>query len=202
MSPDLDKELCDKYPKIFADRYKSPQESCLAFGIECGDGWYDILDSLCYAVTYTYSTSFEVDEEDALRLGLKKNKYTDTYFYEVSPPQLIADQVKEKFGTLRFYYHLEFDPVIIELNQSGKYPDLKRIMDGYDAYFHGIVHMAETLSSRTCELSGQKGELHVSGGTRMGWYRTLNPELAKTRQDLVDREYVPVSMLPKEEEPL
>ena len=206
MSPDLDRQLCDKYPKIFADRYKTPQESCLAFGIECGDGWYDILDNLCYAVSHTYSTSFEVDEEDGKRLNIKSHQWegesAPSYYFQVNPPQLIANQVKEKFGTLRFYYHLEFDPVIIELNQSGKYPDLKRIMDGYDAYFHGIVHMAETLSSRTCELSGQKGELHVSGGTRMGWYRTLNPELAKTRQDLVDMEYVPVSMLPKEEEPL
>ena len=175
MSPELDKQLCDKYPTIFADRYKSPQESCLAFGIECGDGWYDILDTLCYAATHTYSTSFEVDEQDGKRLGLKLNTYNNAYYFPVNPPQIIADQVKEKFGTLRFYYHLEFDPVLIELNKTGKYPDIKEVMDRYYAFFDGIVHVAEVMSERTCEKTGKKGELCVRGG----WYKTLCEEKAK-----------------------
>jgi hypothetical protein len=199
MSPDLDKQLCDKYPKIFANRYKSPQESCLAFGIECGDGWYDIIDHLCDSASSMWTTSFEVDKEDAIKLAVEKNSFGG-YFVEVPAPQMVASQVKEKFGTLRFYYHLDFEPNIVELNNIGKYPDLSKIVDRYYSYFDGMVHMAEAMSARTCEMSGQKGEMHVSGGTRFGWYKTLNPELAKTRQDLVDREYVPVSMLDKEEE--
>jgi hypothetical protein len=196
MSPELDKQLCDKYPKIFADRYKSVQESCMAFGIECGDGWYDILDNLCAATNRMWSTSIEIDAEDAVKLDIKENTYGG-YFAQVPAPQMVAKQVKEKFGTLRFYYDLEFEPNIVEL--SKKYPDLEKVMDRYNAFFDGIVHMAETMSARTCEMSGQQGEMHVSGGTRFGWYKTLNVELAKTRQDLVDREYIPVSMLSKEE---
>jgi len=198
MSPDLDRQLCDKYPEIFADRYKSPQESCLAFGIECGDGWYDILDKLCAAASRVWTTSFEVDKDDAVKLAIKESSIGG-YFVEVPAPQLVADQVKEKFGTLRFYYHLEFEPNIVELGK--KYPDAAGIIDRYNSFFDGIVHMAETMSAHTCELSGLKGEMHVSGGSWGGWYKTLNTELAKTRQDLVDREYVPVSMLPKEELP-
>lgn len=199
MSPDLDRQLCDKYPKIFVDRYKSPQESCLSFGIECGDGWYNILDNLCVAASHTWSTSIEIDAEDAVKLAVKESPIGG-YFVMIPAPQVVAKQVKEKFGTLRFYYHLEYDPNVVEL--SKKYPDLKEIMNRYDAYIDGIVHMAQVISARTCELTGLHGEMHVSDGTWGGWYKTLNPELAKTRQDLVDREYVPVSMLPKEEEPL
>jgi hypothetical protein len=196
MSPELDKQLCDKYPKIFANRYKSAQESCLAFGIECGDGWYNILDNLCASANHMWSTSVEIDADDAVKLDIKENPYGG-YFAPVPAPQMVASQVKEKFGTLRFYYDLEFEPNIVEL--SKKYPDLEKVMDRYNAFFDGIVHMAETMSARTCEMSGQQGEMHVSGGTRFGWYKTLNVELAKTRQDLVDREYIPVSMLSKEE---
>jgi hypothetical protein len=113
---------------------------------------------------------------------------------------MVARQVKEKFGALRFYYHLDFEQNIVALLDSKKYPDLKEIVDRYYSYFDGMVHMAQSMSAHICELSGQKGEMHVSGGTRFGWYKTLNPELAKTRQDLVDREYIPVSMLSKQEE--
>jgi len=197
MSPDLDKQLCEKYPKIFADRYKSPQESCIAFGIECGDGWYDVIDSLCCALSRIWTTSIEIDKEDATKLAIKKSS-VGSYFLEIPVPQVIATQVKEKFGALRFYYNLEVDPNIKDLVKSNKYPALNTIMDRYYSYFDGIIHMAESISARTCELSGRKGELHVSGGNRDGWYKTLNVELAKTRQDLVDREYIPVSMLPEE----
>lgn len=202
MSPELDRQLCEKYPKIFRDRNAPMTQTCMCWGFP-GDGWYGIIDAMCRAMTYTYSTSCEIDEEDAKRLGIEPNKYSGEpprYFLDVNPPQAIADQVKEKYGTLRFYYHLEFDPVLIELNAKGKYPQLKEIMDRYSNYFDGIVHMAETLSEMTCEDTGKPGEMHVSGGSRFGWYRTLNREYAKTDAHCVDRNYVPTKDLPKDED--
>jgi hypothetical protein len=58
--------------------------------------------------------------------------------------QVIATQIKEKFGTLRFYYH------------------------GGDEYIEGIVRMAESMSATTCEVCGAHGKQR--GG---GWIRTL-----------------------------
>jgi hypothetical protein len=55
-----------------------------------------------------------------------------------------ASQVKEKFGTLRFYVHNE----------------TKEISD--------IIDKAEALSEETCELCGQTGKLIAKG-----WCRTL-----------------------------
>ena len=55
--------LIDKYPKLLGS---------LTFGIECGDGWFDLIDRLC---------------KDIMRID----------------PTTVATQVKEKFGTLRFY---------------------------------------------------------------------------------------------------
>ena len=81
MSPELDKKLCERYPKLFADRNKSPQETCMCWGFSCEDGWYWLIDNLCHSI------QAHID-------GLTP-----------TPPQVIVDQVKEKFGTLLFYFH-------------------------------------------------------------------------------------------------
>ena len=201
MKPELDKQLCEKYPKIFKNRNASQMESCMHWGLEIGEGWYDIIDVLCQAATYTYTTAIMVDEADGKRLSIAPYSYTNitTYHFYIKPPQLVADQVKEKFGTLRFYHHLEYDTVLLELEKTGKYPELKEIMNRYNAYFDGIVHFAETLSERTCEVTGLKGEMHVTGGGVSGWYKTLNCEYAKNDPFCVDRNYIPVSSLKKKE---
>ena len=59
-------------------------------------------------------------------------------------PQVVAIQVKEKFGTLRFYY------------------------DGGDTKIDGMVRMAESMSGCTCEVCGSPGE--IRGGS---WLRCL-----------------------------
>lgn len=204
MNPELTKKLYQKYPKIFADKNKSMQETCMCWGIECGDGWYHLLDVLCEALTYTYLTSVKVCEEKARVLGLKPAWTDDNgiphYSLEVKAPQVVADQVKEKYGTLRFYYHLEFDPVFQELAYGpNPEPDARATADRFTAYMDGIVHMAETLSGRTCEDTGKKGEMHVTGGCRAGWYRTLNREHAKADPEYKDHNFIPVADIPKDD---
>ena len=50
MSPELDKALCEKYPLIFANRNGDKMDTCMAWGPECGDGWYNIINTLCGAI--------------------------------------------------------------------------------------------------------------------------------------------------------
>lgn len=198
MSPELEKQLCDKYPNIFLI-----QELNTPFRFECGDGWYKVIDALCMGLTYTYTTSIRVDEEDGNRLGIEPliaihpnmNKKETLYSFEVNPPQIVASQVKEKFGTLRFYKGYRLDPILRELKESRKYPEIDTVMKSYYDYYDGIVHMAEIMSSMTCEETGKEGELHVSNGGKNGWYKTLNVEYAKANEFYVSRNYVPASSL-------
>lgn len=81
MKEQLEKPLMEKYNDIFQNRTKPMSQTCMCWGLECGDGWYSILDYLCGNLQQ-----------------IKKE-------YDV---QVIADQVKEKYGGLRFYYHLDF----------------------------------------------------------------------------------------------
>ena len=114
-------------------------------------------------------------------------------------PQVIASQVKEKFGTLRFYHYLEHNKDVTSLLETGKYPQLEKACDRFSNYVDGIIHFAETASGRTCEITGQSGELHATGGTRMGWLKVINKDYAKTY--LADHNYVPYSEIPKYEKP-
>ena len=157
---ELQKQLFDKYPKIFGDHTGSPQETCMCWGLEVGDGWYDIIDVLCQAITNTYSTSLKIDEVDAKHLGVKPYKFKDevSYIYSVNCPQVVAQQVKEKFGELRFYWQFEFNNDFKYLLETKKYPKLDIILDNFRNFIDGIVHFAEVLAESTCEETGQRGE--------------------------------------------
>jgi DNA-directed RNA polymerase subunit RPC12/RpoP len=86
MSPEKTKALQDKYPKIFGT--SDPSEPYTTYGIECGDGWYDLLDVLCRNIQHHVDWKIErIPEEE--REGF----------------QVVATQIKQKFSTLRFYYN-------------------------------------------------------------------------------------------------
>lgn len=163
MSPDLENQLFAKWPKIFRDHSKFPRESCMAFGIECDDGWWTIIDTLCEALTYGYKSGRNAKELDGV---------DEMFLYEM--PQVVADQCKEKLSSLRFYYHLEFSDEFNALAE--RFPntaeDIRRELSDY---IQGIVHFAEVASGRTCEITSKPGELYVRGG----WYKTLCAEEAE-----------------------
>lgn len=102
MSPDLDRILCERYPKIFARRDDST--SAMAWGLCCGPGWAALIDALCAQLQH------ETDVNGA--------------------PQVVATQVKEKFGELRFTTR--------EANEAQR----------------RLIKAARTLSSHTCEVCG------------------------------------------------
>ncbi len=77
MTPELDRALCERHPRIFANRH-APETLCLmGQGLAVDDGWYQLIDTLCTALQR------ETDQNGA--------------------PQVVAVQVKEKLGGLRFY---------------------------------------------------------------------------------------------------
>ena len=80
MSPELDKQLCKKYPLLFSQRNGSPKETAMCWGFDCGDGWYDLINFLCSHI------------QNHIVYGRGGER-----------PHAVVMQVKEKFGELRFY---------------------------------------------------------------------------------------------------
>ncbi len=130
MRKELDEQLVAKYPLIFKNRHGDMKETLMCWGFECGDGWYQILDSLCDQIQHYTDWNNQNFEK-----GYKQYKQV---------PQVVAVQVKEKFGGLRFYY------------------------DGGDDHISGMVRMAESWAANSCEECGAPGKTRHGG-----WIRTL-----------------------------
>ena len=126
----MDKKLQDKlfkrYPKIFVQRKLPMTQTCMCWGIECGNGWYWLIDKLCDSIQ-SY-----IDHND------KGN-------------QLEATQVKEKYGSLRFYTNGESDII------------------------HGMIWLAERMSEYICEECGSTEDVQQTEG----WIVSLCPEHMK-----------------------
>lgn len=162
MSPELEKQLIEKYPVLFRDRYKSPQETCMCWGVEFSDGWYKIFDDLC-----AYLTRLSKHE---ILLRLKDEFKTDEnkgYIY-IKQPTVTFTQVKEKYGTIRVYWIGNgvdnYDEIKDKLNDPN---DLEvQVKRYYDRVDHAI-DFTEFLSCRVCEVCGTPGKLYTNG-----WYMT------------------------------
>lgn len=158
MRKELDDALVAKYPEIFRDRYEDMQTTAMCWGFECGDGWYNLIDTLCGTIqsyitnhnnhaartTERNNAIYEYvhgNHEPLLEILKGNTKLVDWYLergiQEVPEiiPQVVATQVKEKFGGLRFYY------------------------TGGDRYISGMAILAENLAERTCEVCGAPGKL-------------------------------------------
>jgi len=137
MNEMLDKKLCEAYPKIFVNRNASVQTTAMCWGFQHGDGWYNIINNLCRCIQHHIDTTNELRE-----LLLDENPYNIQIPDFVQ--QVVAEQVKEKFGNLRFYY------------------------TGGDEFIRGLVNMAEMMTGVTCEDCGAPG--HTKGAN---WLRTV-----------------------------
>ena len=149
MKQELDKLLCERYPKMMINRNKSMMETTMCWGFECGDGWYSILNLLMSNIQHYTDWN-------------NKN-FEKGYTQYKQVPQVTLDQVKEKFGTLRFYY------------------------TGGDEHISGMVRMAESMSGVICEECGNPGERR--GG---GWIYTACDAHTKP-QDLNSDDFIETS---------
>ena len=97
-------------------------------GISCPEGWKLLLTMLCERL------QFETDNNNT--------------------PQVVADQVKEKFGILRFYYHLQFE---------GTTGDVKSA-DHSAGMIEGIIRAFEDFSSKVCAKCGSNHDIEQTKG--------------------------------------
>ena len=163
MSPQEFNEYMKKsYPKMFWEIGLPPNKSLMAFGCSVGKGWRPLLDALAS------SLQFDTD----------KNGY----------PQVWANQVKEKFGGLRFYHtivpkgkrpsglkdmlmdFLRFVTIkkvgFINLMYYKHYGTKSRgRYDQLIGEIRGKIIFAESLSYRICEKCGTMKNVDTRGGS-------------------------------------
>lgn len=133
MSPELTKRLWEDFPELYKDKDAPITRSLIPFGFECDDGWEPLIRRMSEQLTF---------------LG------------KVSGVRFTASQVKEKYGTLRFYYGCE---------GSG---------EEFSAEEHLAMDIAEAVESaaeeRESPLPMVSFELVSASSSRLYRYRSLS----------------------------
>lgn len=166
MNPNLDAILCNCYPLVFADRHKDMRTTALCWGLECGEGWYQLISNAASELEFLVEDYVKAHPEQrnpfpwfimdswyglrwsmcyplaAIRV-LKEWFQVCLGLREAEPWWPRASQIKEKYGTLRFY-----------------------LTSGTNEMYK-VVDRAEKESETTCEVCGEAGKLRDEG-----WYYT------------------------------
>ena len=143
--------LIAKFPELYVDSKKR------SLSFEIGDGWFNIIHGLSSAIqSHIDWANKQADDADEWNAMVAAGQKPDWWGDRASMPepktvperveQVVAAQVKEKFGTLRFY-----------VNGGGETVD-------------NFIRVAEHMSAVTCEECGAPGEI-----IRGGWIRVLCP---------------------------
>ena len=117
--------LFNSCPLIFRGRNLGVKQNLMYFGFECSDGWFDII--------YELSKKIERIAETMKADGLPEDEIP------------MVSQVKEKFGTLRFY------------------------MSNTTSEIQDLISQCEQSSAQACEQCGKPGTLRRTNG----WFLTV-----------------------------
>ena len=164
-------EFMSRFPILFQHCNKSMRETCMCWGISAPTGWYYILEQLCTVLEF-YNMEF-------------KDKYGVA---------IVADQVKEKFGTLRFYYTVltvDKDGMVVSRlandESDATNENRRRIATSYlEMIADQYIGEAEDLTGNTCAKCGvpldEKNKVETQG-----WITYICKECdRKIRYDEVD----------------
>ena len=136
-------DLTQRFYADFPDLY-SGNGSVILYGFECGDGWYDIIYNLSPQIAGIVSRYAKApaaaaagDKDQSSRSSNPNNADMElmTDQQTLDPRLFSAFQVKEKFGTLRFY-----------MNRATK-------------EINEVIAVAEARTETTCESCGGEGSL-------------------------------------------
>ena len=136
-SVEFDKYMMSNYADMFKNRNRQEDQKVIApmnFGFEIGSGWHHVLDSLC-----------------------KKLKIIQ----DLTGYVCIFDQIKEKFGGARFYYHIEL------MDENKRFtPEQGKEIEGI---IENLVSQYEEYCDYVCEELGT----NVDAGEKVrvgSWY--------------------------------
>jgi hypothetical protein len=160
MNEQNQQKLYTKYAPLYKGHCLPMSQTCMCWGFACGDGWFNLIDKLseylCLEWLYKKSQYDEIEgrvgqlfypdePQGSFNRIITIEQVNDARIrmLEAESAVPVATQVKEKFGTLRFY--------VMGATESQR----------------GAIEFVEMLSGSTCDVCGEPG---TTGGK--GWIST------------------------------
>lgn len=126
MKKELQNRLAEEFPFMRCKPEEAIGDFYCIVDIDVGDGWYGLLYDMCKEITEVLETEGE-------------------------SVNLVVEQIKEKFGGLRFYFHLNREK-----------QESLHLLPGEDRVYEEIFNIAEKYEDRSwdvCEICGCGGTL-------------------------------------------
>jgi hypothetical protein len=118
LTEELEMKLVRNFPYFFRDYKGDMRVTCMAWGMEHGDGWFELF----------------------YKLNVDIAAHLETLKIAGEPvPDFFWSQIKEKYGTARWYYN------------------------GGDSTVDKLIRKAENKTHTTCETCGKPGKLRGTG---------------------------------------
>lgn len=159
MNRRYDRYLVQKYEPLYRDRFSPMTHTAMCWGFSVGDGWFNIINRLSALLCSEWLNAkadydYMKEREGCLMFDGKPSEFNTiitaeriqsakTAMNEAVESVPVVTQVKEKYGTLRFY-------TSASTNEQRAY-----------------INFAESMSAVTCEVCGNKGKR-----SDYGWVET------------------------------
>lgn len=175
MKEELDKKLVEKYPLIFKDRHKPMTETAMCWGFSHGDGWYNIIDTLCGLLYSDYRQAKDRYE------SIKEYYENDGRYPWVGGKEITAEEVEEK--RLAMVEAEKTVPVASQVKE--KFGGLRFYVNGATDKHWNYITFAESMSYKTCEECGAPGTYYP-----FGWHHVACDEHAteEDKENLKERQ--------------
>lgn len=165
MKQELQQKLYKKYPELFGQRKLSQMQSAMFWGIETGDGWYDIIDNMCLLIQSHIENEREERARNlvynrALARAVAGNTRDLNYFYrklykneEVLQKRVDEDIKSNSPRPVRpAFPQIEFTQI------KEKFGGLRVYTNYSSDYIYGVIRMADAMSYKICETCGKPGK--------------------------------------------
>lgn len=126
MRVELEKELQDLSPIFLAELYGNEYKTCMHWGINCSNGWFEPLKRFC----------IKVQELNAC----------------LKDVAIVAKQIKEKFGEICIYWDLEKTDKPLFERDSANREDYEEVIAQFRGYRSELYNEIEI----TCEFCGKQ----------------------------------------------
>lgn len=156
MKPELESQIYDASPVFFGEKDLDMTQTCMCWGIECGDGWFKpVLE---------FAKGVKVLNDILAPLGFA----------------VICSQMKSKWADFTCYWNIK--PV--ESESSSRELDEKdqNLIDTVYHMMDSLVGQTVFECSRTCEICGERGVLDGDVITCGSWLTVKCHKCAQERQ--------------------